>query len=48
MKHQDNASNFGRDIIMDENDGSVGSQPKTNPSEKNVFLEELEVNGEIP
>jgi protein phosphatase len=33
---------------MDENDGSVSSQPKPNPSEKNVLVEEVEVNGDIP
>ena len=33
---------------MDENEGGASVQPKTNLSEKNVLVEELEVHGDIP
>ena len=34
---------------MDENEGSgTPGQSKTNPTEKNVMVEELEVHGDIP
>lgn len=33
---------------MDENEAGASIQPKSNLSEKNVLVEELEVHGDIP